>query len=70
MGFQPIKESAAYVPVDIIEHLNQLGGQIHDLTVELMGERFDSSFHKMYLIQLVLLYWIMRTRFSLFFFFY
>ncbi|GFO40922.1 integrator complex subunit 3 [Plakobranchus ocellatus] len=39
IGFQPIQESAAYVPVDITEHLNQLGGQIHDLTVELMGER-------------------------------
>ncbi|GFS03973.1 integrator complex subunit 3 [Elysia marginata] len=38
IGFQPIKESAAYVPVDITEHLNQLGGQIHDLTVELMEE--------------------------------
>ncbi|CAG5134392.1 unnamed protein product, partial [Candidula unifasciata] len=39
IGFRPIKESAAYVPVDITEHLNQLTGQIHDLTVELQGER-------------------------------
>ena len=45
MGFQPIKESAAYVPVDITEHLNQLGGQIHDLTVELMDERFVLIFY-------------------------
>ncbi|KAI8777522.1 integrator complex subunit 3-like isoform X1 [Biomphalaria glabrata] len=39
VGFRPIKESPAYVPVDITEHINQLSGQIHDLTVELQGER-------------------------------
>ncbi|XP_005091080.1 integrator complex subunit 3 isoform X2 [Aplysia californica] len=38
VGFRPIKESAAYVAVDITEHLNQLSGQIHDLTSELQGE--------------------------------
>ncbi|KAH9500797.1 Integrator complex subunit 3 [Bulinus truncatus] len=39
IGFRPIKDSPAYVPVDITEHINQLTGQIHDLTVELQGER-------------------------------
>ncbi|XP_059154214.1 integrator complex subunit 3-like isoform X2 [Physella acuta] len=39
VGFRPIKESSAYVPLDITEFMNQLSGQIHDLTVELQGER-------------------------------
>jgi len=39
LGFRPIKECAAYVSVDITDHLSQLSGQIHDLTVELQGER-------------------------------
>ena len=39
IGFRPIKECAAYVSVDITEHLSQLTGQIHDLTIELQEER-------------------------------